>query len=144
MTLLLEQAVATVASLPDELQDEFAHILLQLVGHEQSVYVLTAEEEADLDASIAAEQRGDFATDEEMLPSGRSMPVENPLHRTRRPAARRDFGLYRGSLPGRRRQCPEPDRRGAIDRRRQPRIGQFLGWDSSPVARTAPHRCDFS
>jgi hypothetical protein len=37
------------------------------VGHEQPVYVLTPEEEADLDASIAAEERGDFATDEEML-----------------------------------------------------------------------------
>jgi hypothetical protein len=31
------------------------------------VYVLTPQEEADLDASIAAEERGDFATDEEML-----------------------------------------------------------------------------
>jgi len=67
MTRLLDEAVATVASLPDEQQDEFAQILLQLAGHEQPVYVLTPEEEADLDASIAAEERGDFATDEEML-----------------------------------------------------------------------------
>jgi hypothetical protein len=67
MTCLLDEAVATVASLPDEQQDEFARILLQLVGHEQPVYVLTPEEEADLDASIAAEERGDFATDGEML-----------------------------------------------------------------------------
>jgi hypothetical protein len=57
----------TVASLPDEQQDEFARILLQLAGHEQPVYVLTPEEEADLDASIAAEESGDFATDQEML-----------------------------------------------------------------------------
>jgi hypothetical protein len=67
MTRLLDEAVATVASLPDEQQDEFARILLQLAGHEQPVYVLTPQEEADLDASIAAEERGDFATDEEML-----------------------------------------------------------------------------
>ena len=67
ITRLLEEAVATVASLPDEQQDEFARILLQLAGHEQPVYVLTPEEEADLDASITAEQCGDFATDEEML-----------------------------------------------------------------------------
>ena len=40
---------------------------MQLAGYEQPVYVLTPEVEADLDASIAAEDRGDFATDEEML-----------------------------------------------------------------------------
>ena len=67
MTRLLEEAVATVASLPDEQQDEFARILLQITGHEQPVFVLTPEEEADLDASIAAEESGDFATDQEML-----------------------------------------------------------------------------
>ena len=67
MTRLLEEAVATVASPPDEQQDKFARIPLQLAGHEQPVYVLTPEEEADLGASIAAEERGDFATDEEML-----------------------------------------------------------------------------
>ena len=33
MTRLLEEAVATVASLPDEQQDEFARILLQLAGY---------------------------------------------------------------------------------------------------------------
>jgi hypothetical protein len=48
MTRLLEEAVATVASLPDEQQDEFARILLQLLGHDQPVFVLTPEEEADL------------------------------------------------------------------------------------------------
>jgi hypothetical protein len=67
MTRLLEGAVATVASLRDEQQDEFARILLQLAGHEQPIYFLTPQEEADLDASTAAEERGDFATDEEML-----------------------------------------------------------------------------
>lgn len=67
MTRLLEEAVATVANLPDEQQDEFARILLRLSGHEQPVYVLAPEEEAGLDASIAAEESGDFATDEEML-----------------------------------------------------------------------------
>ena len=64
---MLEEAVAAVARLPDEQQDELARILLQLAGHEQPVYVLTREEEADLDASIAADERGDFATDGEML-----------------------------------------------------------------------------
>lgn len=66
MTRLFDQAVATVAQLPDEQQDAFARVLLQLAGHEQPVYLLTPEEEADLDASIAAEKRGEFATDEEI------------------------------------------------------------------------------
>ncbi len=66
MTQLLEEAIATVSALPDEQQDEVARILLQLVGAEQPVYVLSPEEEADLDASVAAETRGDFASDEEI------------------------------------------------------------------------------
>ena len=40
--------VATVASLPDEQQDDFARILLQLAGHEQSVYVLTRRKKPTL------------------------------------------------------------------------------------------------
>jgi hypothetical protein len=66
MTRLLEEAVATVTRLPDDRQDELARVLLQLAGYEQPAYILSAEEEADLDASIAAEQRGEFATDDEI------------------------------------------------------------------------------
>ena len=66
MTRLLEEAVATVAQLTDARQDELARILLQLAGYEQQPYQLTPEESADLDASIAAEARGEFATDAEI------------------------------------------------------------------------------
>jgi hypothetical protein len=66
MTRLLEEAVATVALLPDDQQDEMARVLLQLAGHEQPFYLLSADEEADLDASIAAERRDEFATDAEI------------------------------------------------------------------------------
>lgn len=66
MTRLLDQAVATVAQLPDEQQDALARVLLQLAGQEQPPYLLTPDEEADLDASIAAEARGEFATDGEI------------------------------------------------------------------------------
>ena len=66
MTRLLDEAITTVAALPDERQDELARILLQLAGAEQPPYVLTPEEEADLDASIAEAKHGDFATDEEI------------------------------------------------------------------------------
>ena len=66
MTRLLEQAIETVSTLPDDTQDELARILLQLAGVEQPSYELTPEEEADLDASLAEAERGEFATDEEV------------------------------------------------------------------------------
>ena len=66
MTRLLDQAVATVSTFPDDVQDELAHLLLQCVGAEPSISALTPEEEADLDASLAEEERGEFATDAEV------------------------------------------------------------------------------
>jgi predicted transcriptional regulator len=66
MTRLLEQAVATLSALPDDVQDELAAILLQMAGVEQPPIQLTPEEEAELDASLAEEERGEFATDEEV------------------------------------------------------------------------------
>jgi predicted transcriptional regulator len=63
---LFKQAVETVSALPDDTQDELARILLQLAGVEQRSYELTPEEEADLDASLAEAEQGEFATDEEV------------------------------------------------------------------------------
>jgi predicted transcriptional regulator len=69
MTRLLEQAVKAVRVLPDNVQDDLARMLLQVVqlaGVEQPFYELTPEEVADLDASLAEAERGEFATDEEV------------------------------------------------------------------------------
>jgi predicted transcriptional regulator len=66
MTRLLEQAVETVSALPEATQDELARILLQLAGVAQPPYELTPEEEADLEASLAEAERGEFATDEDV------------------------------------------------------------------------------
>jgi hypothetical protein len=66
MTRLLEQAVATVSTFPDDVQDELAHLLLQCIGAEPTPYELTPEEVANLDASLAEEERGEFTTDEEV------------------------------------------------------------------------------
>ncbi|KQT61396.1 hypothetical protein ASG52_00445 [Methylobacterium sp. Leaf456] len=66
MTELLEKAVATARGLPPELQDEAARMLLAFFGEPHPVYQFTPEEEAELDESEAAAQRGDFATDEEV------------------------------------------------------------------------------
>jgi hypothetical protein len=66
MTRLFEQAVATVSTLPEDVQDDLARTLLQLAGVDYPPIELTAEEEADLDASLAEAERGEFATDEEV------------------------------------------------------------------------------
>ena len=66
MTRLLEQAVEAVRILPDEVQDDLARMLLQLAGVEQPPYELTGEEAADVDASLAEAERGEFATDGEV------------------------------------------------------------------------------
>jgi hypothetical protein len=66
MTKLLEQAVEAVRGLPPEVQDDLARILLQLVGKDQPVVQLTADEEASLAESLAEAGRGEFATDEQV------------------------------------------------------------------------------
>ena len=66
MTKLLEQAVETVRGLPPEIQDELAHMLLQLAGEDQPLLQLSAEEAASFDQSLAQAERGEFATDEQV------------------------------------------------------------------------------
>ena len=57
MADLLDRAIARTRSLPPEMQDEVAHMLMLYAGETEPVIQLTPEEEAD---------RGDFATDEEV------------------------------------------------------------------------------
>ncbi|OHV16007.1 hypothetical protein BK022_15035 [Methylorubrum extorquens] len=66
MTDLLERAVATARGLSPEMQDEIARLVLAYAGEEQSVILLTPEEEADLAESDVEEARGDFATEDQM------------------------------------------------------------------------------
>ncbi|RBP15743.1 hypothetical protein DFR50_10712 [Roseiarcus fermentans] len=70
MTRLLDEAVAVAARLPEDQQDELARVLLQLAGHEPPPYILTPDEDADIDASTAAEANGAFATDDDMRAIG--------------------------------------------------------------------------
>jgi hypothetical protein len=65
MTELLEQAIARVRALPLEVQDDFAQVLLQLTAAPET-YVLTGDEEADLDQADAEIARGEFASDAEV------------------------------------------------------------------------------
>ena len=67
MTKLLERAVDSVRTLPPEVQDELARLLLQIAGEEQPVIQLTLEERSDLAEADAEIARGEFATDEQIL-----------------------------------------------------------------------------
>lgn len=66
VTRLFEEAIATVARLPDSQQDVLARVLLQLAGVEQPPVILTAEEHADLDEAEAEIERGELATADEV------------------------------------------------------------------------------
>ena len=66
MTKLLEHAVDRVRTLPPEVQDELARLLLQVAGEEQPVILLTSEERAELAKADAEIARGEFATNEQM------------------------------------------------------------------------------
>jgi hypothetical protein len=64
MTKLLDQAVADARSLPSELQDDIAHVVLQLAGADDAPSVaLSSDEQAAISASKEAAARGEFATD---------------------------------------------------------------------------------
>ena len=53
-------------ALPPEVQDDFARVLLRLAGDSETVYNLTAEEEADLSDADAEIARGELATGAEV------------------------------------------------------------------------------
>lgn len=66
MTDLLDRAIARTRSLPPEMQDEVARMLLLYAGESELFIQLTPEEEADLAEAEAEVDRGEFATDEEV------------------------------------------------------------------------------
>jgi len=66
MTELLDKAITAARNLPHEVQDAIARMVLSYAGEDQGVYRFTYEEEAELNESEAAAERGDFATDEEV------------------------------------------------------------------------------
>jgi hypothetical protein len=66
MTTLLDMAIEASRDLPAELQDELARIMLTFVNEGQDVYVLTPEEEADLDEAEREVKRGEITTEGEV------------------------------------------------------------------------------
>jgi ABC-type thiamine transport system ATPase subunit len=66
VTVLLDRAFKTAQTLSPELQDEIAQLVLQYVGEEQPVYLLSTQDEAAIATSRAAAHRGEFATASDM------------------------------------------------------------------------------
>jgi hypothetical protein len=66
MTKLLEEAIVAARSLPPDMQEELARMVLQFAGEQHSSIELTPEEDAALARSEAAAARGEFATDDEV------------------------------------------------------------------------------
>jgi predicted transcriptional regulator len=66
MTELLDQAIERVRALPPETQDTFARVLLSLADDEAEPVMLTDEERAAIAVSMAAAERGEFASEEEV------------------------------------------------------------------------------
>ena len=65
MVDLLENAIIRVRSLPADMQEEVAHVILAYVGDE-AVIRLTPEEDAELAEAEAEVDRGELATDEDV------------------------------------------------------------------------------
>lgn len=66
MTKLLEDAIEKVKELPKERQDELARMLIDVAASDLSPYQLTDAEAALLEDRIAAANRGEIASDEEV------------------------------------------------------------------------------
>jgi hypothetical protein len=66
MTKLLEQGIRAVQELPAERQDMAGELLLSLAARDPQ-YGLTREQIEDLKLAIEEADRGEFATDSEMI-----------------------------------------------------------------------------
>ena len=67
MTKLLEQAIEAARRLPPSAQDDIARAIMQLAGEDDLPPVpLSPEEQEAIAQSLAAAERGEFATDEEV------------------------------------------------------------------------------
>lgn len=67
MTELLEKGIKAVQDLPTDRQDMVGSLLLEIAGMTSSKYSLTAEQIEDLKIGIAEADRGEYASDAEMV-----------------------------------------------------------------------------
>jgi len=74
MTKLLDAAIAKVRSLPDELQDEAAEVLLALAARGEGPVALDPETRAAVLEGLEQARRGEFASDEDIAKVMRPRP----------------------------------------------------------------------
>lgn len=66
MTDLLDHAVKAARTLPPDMQDALARMMLAYAGFDDAAIALAPEDDADLVESLAEAERGEFATDAEV------------------------------------------------------------------------------
>lgn len=66
MTKLLAEVLRKVAELPDERQDDAAHVLLQMLQNDATGYWLTDDQLAEVELAKREVDQGKFASDQEM------------------------------------------------------------------------------
>jgi hypothetical protein len=71
MTKLLDEAIASVKTLPAGEQDLVAKLLLAFADPNRNRYRLTDEQLAEVDLALAEEREGKFATEAEMAETWR-------------------------------------------------------------------------
>ena len=60
MTKLLDRAIELARTLPEDVQDEIARMMLAAAQDEEPVLAFTPEEEASFEDSLALAERGEF------------------------------------------------------------------------------------
>lgn len=66
MTDLLDHAFKAARTLPPDMQDALARMMLAYAGFDDAAIALAPEDDADLVESLAEAERGEFATDAEV------------------------------------------------------------------------------
>ena len=66
MTKLLEEVLRKVGELPEERQDDAAHMLLEMLESDASGYQLTDDQVREVNLARDEVKKGLFATDEEV------------------------------------------------------------------------------
>jgi hypothetical protein len=80
MTKRLDRAIEAAKDLPAQMQDEIAGILMRFMGQDEEVYVLTPEEEASFEKSLAQAERREFAGDEQVRAVLSKYAHDYPVH----------------------------------------------------------------
>ncbi|OGG45415.1 hypothetical protein A2673_01345 [Candidatus Kaiserbacteria bacterium RIFCSPHIGHO2_01_FULL_50_13] len=66
MTTLLQEAMEKLSLLPEERQNELGKMLIDVAAEDLHPYVLSDDERAAIEESLAQAQQGAYATDEEV------------------------------------------------------------------------------